>query len=104
VFCKLLAAIACVGVIACGLLSARQQRLQAARDSIRLHDRLAELRQSQWSLDLRIADSMRPEALNEALAGLDESWSPIVSEPVLAMPTALAALRRQDAAVLVHQP
>lgn len=92
-FCKLLAAIACIGVIACGLLSARQQRLQAARESIRLHDRLEELRQNQWSLDLRIADAVRPEALDEALAGLGEGWSPIVSEPVLALPTALAANR-----------
>ncbi len=90
-FCKLLVVIACLGATACGLLSARHQRIEAARDSIRLHAQLDELRQGEWTLDLQIANRVRPEALHDALADVGEIWSPIVGEEAVETPTAIAS-------------
>ena len=88
-FSKLLVIVACLGTVAGGLLAARHQRLQTARESIRLHQRLEALRHAEWAVDLQIAARLRPDLLQEAVAALGGPWAPLPAEPAVETPRAM---------------
>jgi hypothetical protein len=76
-FPKLLAGIVVMGTTAAGLLTMRQQRLEACHDLARLRGRLGECRRELWELDLAIAGCCSPEALRNATEDLADRWAPL---------------------------
>lgn len=73
-FAKILAVILALGVVACVLLTTRQQRLQSVHDLAVIQKRVAEHDRTLWTLRVAIASKLNPariEHLASSLGDLD---------------------------------
>ncbi|MHC4415861.1 MAG: hypothetical protein ACYS0G_11315 [Planctomycetota bacterium] len=77
-FAKVLLIILVMGGTACGLLVCRQQRIEAARETVLLHQRLLEHERTQWKLRSEIVERCRPDGVRLAMDRLGGTWSSIL--------------------------
>jgi len=80
-FAKLLLIILVMGATACGLLVNRQHRIEAAHETVALHQQLLDQEQRLWKLRCEVSCRCRPQQLNLALARLGGSWAPVMVGP-----------------------
>jgi hypothetical protein len=93
-FSKLILIILVMSATACGLLVNRQHRLDAAHQTVVLHQQLREQQQRIWKLRCEVSRRCRPQELNQALARLGGSWSPVVVGPADDEPSPVELARR----------
>jgi hypothetical protein len=74
---KLAAVILLATGTAAGMLSVRQQRLQAVHDTARAIQSAAELDRQLWSVRLEVASRLSPDHLRRALADLERAHGPL---------------------------
>ncbi len=79
-FVKLSAVILSVGVVACGLLALRQQRLQAAHELTQAQLRIRQQDEQLWTMRTRIAAEVTPQKI-EHLAASFGKLRPMIADP-----------------------
>jgi hypothetical protein len=79
VFAKLVVLVIFMGVCACGLLAARQMRMQAAHELTEAHLRIMKHDNDLWRIKARIASRVTPAEV-ERMAGHVAPLKPLSSE------------------------
>ena len=77
-FAKLLLIIVVMGVTSCVLLVNRQQRIDTAHDTARLHQEILRQQQRGWELRRDIAVESQPDRVRAAVGEIGGHWVPIV--------------------------
>ncbi len=77
-FAKLLVIIIVMGATACALLVNRQQRIDTAHETARIHQEILRQQQRCWELRRDIAVESQPDRVRAALGEVGGTWLPIV--------------------------
>ncbi len=77
-FPKLLVIIIVMGATACALLVNRQQRIDTAHETARIHREILRQQQRCWELRRDIAVESQPDRVRAALGEVAGAWLPIV--------------------------
>ncbi len=77
-FAKLLLVILVMAATACALLVNRQQRIDTAHRTARVHQQVLSQQQQLWTLRRDIAIESQPDRIREAVDEIGGVWSPIV--------------------------
>lgn len=96
-FAKLIVVILSLGVIACVLLTVRQQRMQAVHELANVQREVARLDRTLAHLRLEVAERITPERVAEMAKSIGAELRPIgVPEPAPAPPAPPASPNRAN--------